>query len=133
MKKALLGLSAVTGIAIMSLSANAAIQSESPSVATVVEIAIPPGAPKPFIIGKFKEQAPVYEKASGLLRKYFTINDKVFGGVYLWRDKASADAWFTQAWRDRAKTSFGSEPNVTYYDAPVLVDNTQPNKKGKAR
>lgn len=95
---------------------------ESP-VATVVTVKTPPGLSRAKIEGGFRQAVPTYEKVPGLIRKYFTVNDEVFGGMYLWKSRAAAEAWFNAQWRAKARATYGSDPTVTYFDAPVQIDN----------
>ena len=41
------------------------------------------------------KDAPIFANISGLKHKYFLFNHetKIFGGCYLWKDKASLDAY----------------------------------------
>ena len=98
------------------------VASEKP-VATLVVIRTPAGITRPMLEGGFKQALPVYEKIPGLLRKFFIANEDSFGGMYLWKDRASADAWYTTAWRAKAKATYGSEPQLTYFDSPLQIDN----------
>ena len=98
------------------------VASEKP-VATLVVIRTPAGITRPMLEGGFKQALPVYEKIPGLLRKFFIANENSFGGMYLWKDRASADAWYTAAWRAKAKATYGSEPQLTYFDSPLQIDN----------
>ena len=98
------------------------VASEKP-VATLVVIKTPAGITRPMLEGGFKQALPVYEKIPGLLRKFFIANEDSFGGMYLWKDRASADAWYTAAWRAKAKATYGSEPQLTYFDSPLQIDN----------
>lgn len=91
-------------------------------VATIVTIKTPPGITRPMLDAGFKQAVPVYEKIPGLIRKYFIVSDDSFGGMYLWKDRASAEAWYSDAWRAKAKATYGSEPQLTYFDAPVQID-----------
>jgi hypothetical protein len=93
-------------------------------VATVVTVKTPPGVTRAMIEGGFRQAVPVYQKVPGLIRKYFTVNDEVFGGMYLWKDRAAAEAWFNAQWRAKARATYGSEPTVTYFDAPVQIENS---------
>jgi hypothetical protein len=45
------------------------------------------------------------------------------GGVYLWNSKEEAEAMYTQAWRAFVRERYGTEPVVTYFESPVVVDN----------
>ncbi len=91
-------------------------------VAVVVVIKTPPPITRPILEGEFRKAAPTYQKIPGLIRKYFTATGDTFGGIYLWKDRAAAEAWFSDAWRARARTTYGSEPSVSYYDAPLIIE-----------
>ncbi|MBL0923162.1 MAG: monooxygenase [Sphingomonadaceae bacterium] len=93
-------------------------------VATIVTIKTPPGITRPMLEGGFKQAVPVYEKIPGLIRKYFIVNGDSFGGMYLWKDRASAEAWYSDAWKAKARATYGSEPQLTYFDAPVQIDRS---------
>ncbi|MBJ7254914.1 MAG: hypothetical protein JHD25_09060 [Sphingomonadaceae bacterium] len=93
-------------------------------VATLVVVKTPPGVSREMIEAGFVKAVPVYEKIPGLLRKYFTVNDAGFGGMYLWKNRSAANAWYSSEWRARVKATYGVEPEVTYFDSPLQIDNT---------
>lgn len=72
----------------------------------------------------FGASAPAYQRVPGLIRKHYLLAEDgtVGGGVYLWEDKASAEALYDAAWRARLADRYGAEPTVTYYLSPVSVD-----------
>jgi hypothetical protein len=92
-------------------------------IATIVTIKTPPGITRPMLDDGFKQAVPVYEKIPGLIRKYFIANGDSFGGMYLWKNRASAEAWYSDAWRAKARATYGSEPQLTYFDVPVQINN----------
>lgn len=69
--------------------------------------------------------APTYRElgAQGLIRKDYLNGDSGTGGVYLWRDRASAQAWFTESRLASLAERFGAMPTLTWYDTHVTVDN----------
>ena len=73
----------------------------------------------------FKGSAPKYRGMKGLVRKYYLFDDKsrIGGGVYLWKSKNDAHAVYTAEWRAYMKERYGEEPTITYFEAPVVVDN----------
>ena len=75
--------------------------------------------------GIFMSTAPKYRGVPGLLRKHYVLSEdgKTAGGVYLWNSKAEAEALYTEAWRSFVREKYGTEPTVTYFDSPVVVDN----------
>jgi len=91
-------------------------------VATLVVVKTPAGVTRAMIEAGFVKSAPGYRRIPGLLRKYFTVNDQGFGGMYLWSDRKAAEAWFTPEWRAKAKATYGTEPELTYFDTPLQID-----------
>jgi hypothetical protein len=73
----------------------------------------------------FLSTAPRYQAVPGLIRKYYVLSEDggTAGGIYLWASRADADALYTDAWRAFVRDKYGTEPTVTYMDAPVVVDN----------
>lgn len=110
----------------LTLSTQALAQENTASspVATLVTIKTPAGISRPMLEAEFKRAVPVYEKIPGLIRKYFIADADRFGGVYLWKDRASAQAWYSAAWRAKAKALYGREPDVSWFDVPVQIDNS---------
>jgi hypothetical protein len=73
----------------------------------------------------FLSTAPKYRGVPGLLRKTYVLSQDglTAGGVYLWNSKAEADALYTEAWRTFVRDKYGTEPTLTYFESPVVVDN----------
>lgn len=73
----------------------------------------------------FLSTAPKYREVKGLVRKVYVVSPDglTVGGVYLWNSKADADALYTESWRAFVREKYGTEPTVTYFDSPVMVDN----------
>lgn len=73
----------------------------------------------------FLGTAPTYQGVPGLLRKHYVLSEDggTAGGVYLWKSRADAEALYTEAWRAFVRGKYGTEPKVTYFDSPVVVDN----------
>lgn len=107
----------------LAVAQPARVAAPSTQVAVSVSIPTPPGAPRAVVEAGMAKAAPTYAKVPGLIRKYFTIGQTDFGGMYLFRDRSSAQAWFSDAWRAKAATTYGAQPTVTYFDVPLIVDN----------
>ncbi len=75
--------------------------------------------------------APTYRglAAKGLIRKDYLNGDAGTGGVYLWENRAAAEAWFTPERVAMLTEKFGAPPTLTWYDTHVTVDNL----KGETR
>jgi hypothetical protein len=68
---------------------------------------------------------PTYRGVPGLFRKHYVLSEDgaTAGGVYLWNSRAEAEALYTESWRAFVRDKYGTDPTVTYFDSPVLVDN----------
>jgi hypothetical protein len=85
--------------------------------------------PKPLTLEEarsiFLSTAPKYQGVQGLFRKTYvlSLDGATAGGVYLWNSRAEADALYTASWRAFVREKYGTEPTVTYFESPVVVDN----------
>ena len=85
--------------------------------------------PKPITLDEarsiFLSTAPTYRGVRGLLRKHYVLSHDgtTAGGVYFWNSKADAEAMYTESWRSFVREKYRTEPTVTYFDSPVVVDN----------
>ena len=85
--------------------------------------------PKPITVQEakaiFASTAPRYLGMDGLIRKYYVLSEdgQTAGGVYLWRSRAAAERVYDGAWRAFVREKYGTEPRVTFFDTPVVVDN----------
>ncbi len=73
----------------------------------------------------FVASVPRYQQVPGLLRKYYLLSEDgdTAGGVYLWKSREDAEALYTQEWKQMIKEKYGSEPVLSYFESPVIVDN----------
>ena len=73
----------------------------------------------------FASTAPKYLENKGLIRKYYILSDdgETAGGVYLWESRTAAEMLYTDEWKKFIFQKYGSEPSVTYFNSPVIVDN----------
>ncbi len=85
--------------------------------------------PKPITVAKakaiFASTAPRYLSAPGLIRKYYILSEdgQTAGGVYLWASRAAAERLHNDTWRAFVRGKYGSDPQLTFFETPVLVDN----------
>ena len=73
----------------------------------------------------FRESAPRYRGAPGLVRKYYLYDGEAgrAGGAYLWKTRADAEAMYSADWRRSLRERYGSDPQVSLFETPVIVDN----------
>lgn len=74
---------------------------------------------------RFALSAPKYLDLPGLIRKHYVRSDdgRTVGGVYLWKDRESAETCYAGEWRDRVRILYGVEPEISWFESPVGVDN----------
>jgi hypothetical protein len=74
----------------------------------------------------FESTAPKYKGRAGLQKKMYTRSEDgmIVGALYFWDSPADAGATYTPAWREMVTSKYGTEPQITFFDAPVIVDNT---------
>jgi hypothetical protein len=115
-------------LALPILTGDAAAQSVSHDrlVAVVVIAKIPAGVPRAKVEEGILASVPTYQNIPGLIRKVFTVNEDSYGGMYVWANRAAAEAWFTPEFVARVKARTGVEPQITYFDSPVQIDNRAP-------
>lgn len=96
---------------------------DSPAVATLVQGPWPKGASREGLLALMTRSLPTYRQVPGLLRKHFVLDaaSGTLGGVYLWKDEASARAWFSETWAAQARQLYGTAPRLTWFDTPILL------------
>jgi len=74
---------------------------------------------------RFESSAPKYQNLKGLVRKYYVRSEdgRTAGGIYLWESRAAAQAVYDGEWKARVEKLYGSQPTITWFDTPVIVDN----------
>lgn len=87
------------------------------------------GLPEPFTPEQaravFASTAPRYLDMQGLVRKHYLLSEdgRTAGGVYLWQTRADAERIYTEEWRQFIRDKYATEPEVSYFHTPVMVDN----------
>jgi hypothetical protein len=73
----------------------------------------------------FLSTSPKYQEVTGLIRKYYLLSEDgaTAGGVYLWKSREQAEQLYTEEWKKFVRGKYGSDPSVTYFECPVIVDN----------
>jgi hypothetical protein len=73
----------------------------------------------------FLDSAPRYRETRGLIRMYYLLSEDgtTAGGVYLFNSREDAERLYTDEWKKYIVRKYGSEPSMTYFESPVVVDN----------
>lgn len=82
----------------------------------------------------FKGSAPRYRTVEGLVRKYYLLSEDglTAGGIYLWRSREDGERFYDREWREFIVSRYGSQPVVTWFETPVIVDNLSGEITGDA-
>lgn len=82
----------------------------------------------------FRGSAPKYVGLAGLVRKYYLFDaaSRTGGGVYLWESRAAAEKVYSPEWRRTIAERYGADPEISYFESPVIVDNATPNARIQA-
>lgn len=95
-------------------------------VVVIVKVAKPWYAPNWLVERKMQEVVQQYRQLPGLTFKIFSFArpQGEFGGIYLWHDRATAQAWFGPSWYKRVRDERSVEPDVRMFDATRVLDRT---------
>jgi hypothetical protein len=101
------------------------------TITTVVQFRLPQPISLEEATRRFESSAPKYRNLPGLIRKYYLRAEDggTAGGVYLWESRAAAEALYSAEWREFVTKLYGAAPEITWFDTPVIVDNTAPANK----
>ena len=94
-------------------------------IITITQFALPSPITRAEARSIFLSTAPKYRDVPGLLRKHYLFAEDgvTVGGVYLWNSRSDAEAMYTESWRVFVREKYGTDPTVSYFDCPVVVDN----------
>lgn len=94
-------------------------------ITTLTSFTLPKPISRAEAVAIFRSTAPTYRGVPGLIRKTYVLypDGVTVGGVYLWQTRADAEAMYSDDWRAFVRGKYGCEPQVTYLDSPVVVDN----------
>ena len=94
-------------------------------ITAITSFKLPPGTTLEAATKIFEASVPRYSGFPGLARKYFCYGSgDAVCGIYLWESRAAADKLYTADWRKGIRERFGSDPTVTFYETPVIIENT---------
>ena len=94
----------------------------------VVQVLFPQPPQTPEQARAIAEQsAPKFRGKKGLQSKHYLREREtgLGGGMYVWDSRELAEAHYNAEWRARMTATNGHEPQVRYFDVPLVVDNTR--------
>jgi hypothetical protein len=77
------------------------------------------------LIEMFSAASPMFQNASGLVRKYFCFQADISTGksVYLFESRNAADDFFSEAFLQQMEKLFGNRPEAIHLDTLMIIDN----------
>lgn len=101
------------------------LKEEQAVITEYVLFDLPAGITRDEVVAGMHEVAPRWQREGQLVRKTFVFDPVAgqAGAFYLWRDRRAAEAAHDEAWRQRIRAAYGSEPQVRYFETPLVVDN----------
>ena len=81
---------------------------------------IPEGVSRDDLVEKFTQSAPIYRDLEGLIAKQYLLGDgaETAGGVYVFDNRAAADAWFTPERIAWAEDRYG-KITLQHFNVPI--------------
>ena len=96
-------------------------------ITAIVQFKVAKDADRAQILENMKNVAPKFENMPSLVRKNFLFDGErgIGGGVYTWESREAAEAVYAEAgpWREAIRNLYGVDPEITYFETPVIVDN----------
>jgi hypothetical protein len=104
---------------------GAAIAKEVQMITAMTTFRLPKPITREEARSIFLSTAPNYRGVQGLFGKTYVYAEDgaSVGGIYFWNSKPEAEAMFTDTWRSAVREKYGTDPTVTYFESPVVVDN----------
>lgn len=93
-------------------------------ITEIVTFKLPVGISREEVVARFRASAPRWRDNPDLIRKNYLYDAATGtgGGVYLWRDRASAERWHGAEFRRKIAETYGAEPEFRYFETPIVVD-----------
>lgn len=93
-------------------------------ITAIVQYRLPPHIDLAACAAHFRQIAPDFREVPGLIRKYFIYaEDGWAGGVYLWRSRADAEAYYAGPWLEERRERYGMDPQIKYFETACITDN----------
>jgi hypothetical protein len=81
-------------------------------ITAIVRFQLPKGMTLEDAKSIYEKSTPNYQRAPGLIRKYYLFGqDQIGGGVYLWQSREAAEKMYSPAWK---KMRSGTAPHPRF-------------------
>src|SRR5450631_3168509 len=95
-------------------------------ITAIVRFTLPANIDAAMADELFQGSAPKYQGLKRLVRKYYLFDaaSRTGGGCYLWESREAAERVYTAEWRQMITDRYGNFPEISFFETPVIVDNT---------
>ena len=94
-------------------------------ITAIVQYRLPPHISLEACAEHFREIAPGFRSVPGLINKQFIYaEDGWAGGVYLWKTRADAEAFYSGPWLAERRERYGMTPEIKYFQTACVTDNS---------
>ena len=94
-------------------------------ITAIVQYRLPPSIDRSAWGEHFRKIAPGFRDVPGLISKQFIYaEDGWAGGVYLWRNRADAEAFYSGPWLKGIRERYGMNPEIRYFHTAAVTDNS---------
>lgn len=95
-------------------------------ITALVRFRLPQGTSRDDAKAMFEKSAPNYRGIPGLVRKYYLYgDDQTGGGVYLWSSREVAERFYSDSWKNTIAQRYGAQPEILFFETPVIVENAE--------
>lgn len=94
-------------------------------ITAFITFKLPDGTSRDDVMAAFRTSVEQLTGHPGLIRKYYLYDGEqnTAGGVYLWENRAAAEALYSAAWLEMITERYGSAPEIAWFETPVVLDN----------
>lgn len=94
-------------------------------ICEIVSYTAPPGLDRDGMIEDAMSVVPKWQAQPELIRKHFlwSSDREKCCGVYLWKSREAAERAHDAAWREAVENRTGQAPEISYFDAFMILDN----------
>ena len=88
---------------------------------------LPSGTTRQQVVETIKATAAGYQGVPGLIRKYYGLTEDGTSlvGIYLWENRAAADAFYSDEWIARVSGRWQSKATRQDWETPMVVESAQ--------
>jgi hypothetical protein len=95
-------------------------------ITEIVVFRLPEGMNRDGALAKYRLTIPIWQANPELIRKAFLFDEasRQGGGVYLWKNIEAAKLAHGAAFQEGIRSTFGGDPEIRYFETPILIDNS---------